>query len=236
MSTPAVPVNEPLRLGEVLGQAIQLYGRRALAYVAVGTLQSGAFLIGLVVPWYAQLVVLAAAFVVSFALIVRLAVGDSFGGALRRLGRDWVVLLPLTLVVAVPFVIGGFSPVFLIVSILWLGLTSFAVPSVLLDDAPYAGPLDRPGRRFATALRRTVALAQADVMHSVGVALVLVLIDLLVGIVLAITLFSFADQGKVAAPAIAQAILSPFLFLGLTVLYFEQLVRAREGRRPAARR
>jgi hypothetical protein len=229
-------VDRPLRLGEVLGEAIQAYGRRPLAYVSVGLLQSGGFVLARYVSWYVQLVVLAAAFMVSFALIVRLVAGDSFGEALRRLARDAAVLVPLALIVAVPFVVGGFIPVFIVVSIVWLGLTGFAVPAVSLDGSPYRGPFDRPYARLVAALRRTVFFAQADFVHSIGVALTLVLIDLLFGVVLAIALFSFADQGQVAAVAVAQAVLSPFLFIGLTVLYLEQRIRAEQGKRPQRRR
>jgi hypothetical protein len=50
------------------------------------------------------------------------------------------------------------------------------------------------------------------------------------GIVLAATLVGFADNGRAVAVAIAQVILAPLFFLGLSVLYFEQKVRALSSR------
>jgi hypothetical protein len=64
------------------------------------------------------------------------------------------------------------------------------------------------------------------------VAGLLVVITLLVGIVLAVPLSSFADNSQQAAVAISQIVLSPFFFIGLTVLYFEQQVRASTVARP----
>jgi hypothetical protein len=51
-------------------------------------------------------------------------------------------------------------------------------------------------------------------------------ITLLIGVVLAIALFNFAENGQIAAIAISQIVLSPFFFIGLSVLYFEQQARA----------
>jgi hypothetical protein len=43
--------------------------------------------------------------------------------------------------------------------------------------------------------------------------------------VLAGTLIGFAENGRVVAAAIAQVVLAPVFYLGLSVLYFEQRVR-----------
>ena len=46
--------------------------------------------------------------------------------------------------------------------------------------------------------------------------------------ILSLALFSFAENGRVAALAISQIVLSPFFFIGLSVLYFDQQARAAE--------
>jgi F0F1-type ATP synthase assembly protein I len=65
-------------------------------------------------------------------------------------------------------------------------------------------------------------------VHAFGVAAILIVITLLVGVVLAIALAGFAENGQVVAIALSQIVLSPFFFIGLTVLYFEQRARAEE--------
>ena len=44
-------------------------------------------------------------------------------------------------------------------------------------------------------------------------------------VILSLALFSFAENGRVAALAISQVVLSPFFFIGLSVLYFDQQAR-----------
>jgi hypothetical protein len=47
------------------------------------------------------------------------------------------------------------------------------------------------------------------------------------GIVLATALVGFAENGREIAVAISQVLLAPVFFFGLSVLYYEQKVRAR---------
>jgi hypothetical protein len=63
-----------------------------------------------------------------------------------------------------------------------------------------------------------------------GVCAALVLIYALLGPLLAVLLTGFADNGSLAASVIANGVLGPFFFLGLSMLYFEQ--RARESSSP----
>ncbi|MGH2996477.1 MAG: hypothetical protein ACRDM9_09190, partial [Gaiellaceae bacterium] len=80
--------------------------------------------------------------------------------------------------------------------------------------------------RLSYALYRSVALARAEYLHAVGVVAALVLLSLLLGILLAAALVGFAENGRVVSAALAQVVLAPFFFLGLSVLYFEQRARA----------
>jgi hypothetical protein len=75
------------------------------------------------------------------------------------------------------------------------------------------------------AFRRTVALARADYLHSAGVVCALIVLYLLLGLLLASMLVSFAENGGLAALALVQVVLAPFFFLGLSVLYFDQRAR-----------
>jgi hypothetical protein len=49
---------------------------------------------------------------------------------------------------------------------------------------------------------------------------------LVIGILIGVALVGFADNGRLVAVALAQVVLAPLFFLGLSVLYYEQRARA----------
>lgn len=220
----AVEISKPLRLGEVLAAAITLYGRRPWAYVAVGLVQAAALLVSVVTPIAADLAILSVAFVVSFAVVVRLVVGDTVEDAARRMLLALPALVPLAVLVALPFTLASSWILLWLVAVVWLAFTGFAVPAAMVDERPSSSWVER----LNAAVRRSTALARVEFLHALGVAAALFVINIVVGVLLAVALASFADNGQLAAVAIAQVVLAPFFFLGLTVLYFEQLARARD--------
>ncbi len=230
MTATDVEIRKPLRIGDLLAAAMRIYGSRPLAFLAMGLVQAGALIATVWLPFAADLVVVALAFGIAFALVVRLVVGDSIKAAARRTLDRLPVVATLGLVIGIPFSFAASFLIFLIVAAAWLGLSTFAIPAAMIEepeDTRYAG-------RVAHALRRTVELARAEYVHAFAVAAIMIVLTLLVGIVLALALFSFADNGRIAAVALSQVVLSPFFFIGLTVLYFDQQARADErdpGRR-----
>ena len=225
----ALDIRRPLRIGDLLAAAVRIYGSRPLTFLATGLIQAGALVATVWLPFAADLVIVALAFGVAFAMIVRLVIGDSLEAAARRTLEQLPVVATLGLLVGIPFSFAASFLIFLIVAAAWLGMSAFTIPVALVetpDDTRYAG-------RVAHAFRRTVELARAEYVHAFGVAAIMVALTLLVGVVLALALFSFADNGRVAAVAISQIVLSPFFFIGLSVLYFDQQARAVErGARP----
>lgn len=231
MSVPAVvELDRPLRLGELLAAALRIFNARAWAFIGIGLIQAGALLIAALTPLPVGLAALCGAFSASFAATVRIVAGDSFGEALRRTGAAAPVLVALAFVVALPFYLGSSWLVLLIISVGWLGLTAFAIPVAMVEEPVEPGAASR----MAHALRRTLTLARTEYLHAVGVAAALVVIYILIGVLIAVALASFADNGRVAAQALAQIVLAPFFFIGLSVLYFEQNARfqALPGRPP----
>ena len=221
----AVELDRPLRLGELLAAALRIFSGRAWAFIALGLLQAGALAAAAATPIPLGIAILAAAFAAAFAASVRLIVGDPFSEALRRTGEAAPVLIPLAFVVAVPFYLGSAWLLLLVLSVGWLALTAFAIPVAMVEtpaDTTWFG-------RFSYALQRTLTLARTEYLHAVGVAAALVVIYILVGVILAVALASFADNGRIVAQALAQIVLAPFFFIGLGVLYFEQKARAVES-------
>lgn len=220
----ALDVRRPLRIGDLLAASIRIYGSRPLAFLATGLIQGCALIATVWLPFAADLVLVALSFGIAFALIVRLVVGDSIETAAGRTLELLPAVASLALVVGIPFSFAASFLIFLIVAAAWLGLATFAIPVAMIEtpeEAGYAG-------RMAHALRRTVELARVEYMHAFGVAAIMIVLTLLIGVVLSLALFSFADNGRIAALAISQIVLSPFFFIGLSVLYFDQQARAEE--------
>jgi hypothetical protein len=227
MATPAAhEIDRPLRLGEVLAAAIRVFNARPWPYLALGVLEAGVFLLANTVDSAAGLPMLAVSFVAAFAVVVRLVVGDRFAPAWRRVAGAAPVLLALAFVVAVPFYLGfALGLVLLLFSAAWLGLTAFAIPAAMVEQPR------EPGWLAATvyALQRTKQLAATEYVHALSVSAVLLVVYVLVGIALAIALQSYADNSRLVAQALVQIVLTPFFFISLTILYFDQRARALES-------
>lgn len=220
----ALEIRKPLRIGDLLAAAVRIYGSRPLAFLATGLIQGCALIATVWLPFAADLVLVALSFGVAFAVVARLVVGDSIEAAGQRTLGLLPVVASLALVVGIPFSFAASFLIFLIVAAAWLGLSTFAIPVAMIEapeEASYAG-------RMAYALRRTVELARVEYVHAFGVAAIMIVLTLLVGVILSLALFSFAENGRVAALALSQIVLSPFFFIGLSVLYFDQQARAEE--------
>jgi hypothetical protein len=216
-----VIIDRPLGLGELLAETVRLYGERAAAALGVGAVLAAAIAVAFSAHPLVDLVLLSLAFTACYAAAARLAAGDAFAEAWAQVVVRAPVLLPLTLVVPVPSAIalrylGLFG---LVPFAAWIGLVGFSIPIAMLERAD-----------LRRALTGSLSLARNEYLHAVGVAAALVIANLLVAIVLAGLLASFADNGGIAATALAQLVLAPFFFLGLSVLYFEQRARAVSSR------
>jgi hypothetical protein len=166
--------------------------------------------------------------VAAFGAATRLVSGDSFREAWAQVAVRLPVLLVLALVVGLPFVLASTYLLLLVLAALWLGLTGFAVPVAVTErDAARAGWM----QGVAYALERTIVLAKAEYLHAAGVAAALLITNFLVAVILGGALVSFADNSRIVAAILAQFVLAPFFFLGLSVLYFEQRTRV-AGRTP----
>ena len=223
----SLTINRPLGLSELLAETVRLYGHRFGAAVGLGLPVGGAFLATLVVPVALDIVVLAIVFTVSYAAAARLTAGDPFWEAWAQVGLRLPILLVLTVVVAVPFAVAVTQLFLLVPAVAWLGLTGFSIPVTMLERDPNEGNLFQ---RVGFTLSRALSLARVEPLHAIGIAAALVIVYIVLGIVLTSALIGFGDNGREVAVAIAQVILAPLFFLGLSVLYFEQKVRALSSR------
>jgi hypothetical protein len=219
----SVTVERPLGLSELLAATVHLYGSRFTAALGLGIPVAGAFLATLATPTVLDIIIVAFAFTATYAAAARVAAGDRLLEAWAQAGLRLPILLVLTVVVAVPFALAVGQLFLLVVAVAWLALTGFSIPVAMLEsDAETTSWFGR----LSYALSRSVWLARVEYLHAVGIAAALVMVEIVLGIILATTLVGFADNDRTAAIAITQIVLAPFFFLGLSVLYFEQKARA----------
>ena len=226
-------VDRPLGLGELLAETIRLYGERFWAALALGVVYTAAIAGAAIV--HAALYYLVAAFMVAaaYAGAARLAAGDSFGEAWAQVALRLPVVLVLALVVGLPFVLATSYLLLLLIAAAWIGLTGFAIPVAMLEREHEATSL---AARIAYALERTIALARAEIVHAAGVAAALVLVYLLLTPILAGALTGYGENSRTVAGLLAQLVLTPFFFFGLSILYFDQKARAVSSRPNPPRR
>ena len=217
-------VDRPLKLGELLAEAVRLYGQRLWAVAGIGLFLGAALLVASILGHLLfAIAIVAPAVTVSYAVATRVALGDSAGEAWAQAGLRAPVLAPLTVIVSVPFVLGIVDVLILFFSVAWLAFVGLAIPVAMVERAPESTSWFG---QIGFALTRATDLARIEFLHVLGVSAALVVVYALLGPLLAVLLTGFADNGNLAATVIANAVLGPFFFLGLSVLYFEQ--RARE--------
>lgn len=209
------PLPEPLPpderpVGQLVAEAIRLYGRRFWPSLALGVPVALADTIALhltvgesIVLFLAFAPVFTAAFVAASAL------------ALGRPDRRSAVtaLVAGTLVFAVA---AFFLKWFALAAAAWLALLGLCVPAAVAE-----------GLGVGPALRRGAELARADYAHALGGIATLAIVFFLARFPLAFLLRSQADNTERAAIFVADLVVSPLLFLGAALLYVDQAARLR---------
>src|SRR5207244_4885316 len=152
----------------------------------------------------------------SFALATGLLAGERIPR--KRLAQATafgaITLFPAVLLLGLLGILGLLPAVF------WLGFAGLIVPVITLE------------RRRSYA--RAFELARADLAHAVGSLATLALVGLLTAYVIFFTLRSAGTAALRASAFVSVLVISPLLFLGGALLYYDQL--ARVGSAPRRRR
>ena len=230
MSRTRAPLPAPLpperrTIGQVVAEAIRLYGARFWPSLALGI---GPALFGV-----ADRELEGAVRVVFDVVLGPFVFAAAYGGAValvRPIGRGRSVLVAL----AAGFV--AFLPICLarlfrdfpgidLMAVAWLAFFCLAVPAALVER-----------RGFVDALRRGVQLARADYIHVLGSLATLLITIFLTGLVLFFSLRALSDQALRVAALLALLVLAPIFMLGAAILYVDQEARVESGPRPRRRR
>jgi hypothetical protein len=207
-------------VGQLIGEAIRLYGRRFWRCL----------LLGLPIAVFDQLslgqssVARAALFGIAAPFLAAAYAGAAVLALdIRPPGRRFAkaVLAGTAVLVPVAFLISWFA----LLAAAYLALVGLVVPVLIAEPVGL-----RQG--FLRASR----LGRADYIHALGSLAALVFVFFVVRIGLVAALQAQADNTARAAVALADVVVSPLLFLGAALLYFDQAARvvdsgSREKRR-----
>jgi hypothetical protein len=196
-------------VGQLIAEAIRLYGRRFWAALALGVplacadeLSFRLGLLGRTAVLLAFAPLLTAAFVAACALTA----------AERPPRRAFATAFAVGLLVFVPF--PPLALLFLLPGLAWLALAGLAVPAALLER-----------RGFRAALGRGIDLGRVDFVHALGSLAALVVVYGLSATALVQLLRAQGDQAERVALFLSDVVLSPLVFLGAALLYFDQEAR-----------
>jgi hypothetical protein len=210
---PPLPPEERT-VGQLVAESIRLYGRRFLPSLALGIGPAALNALVRVVDEATLVLVPTVGGVVLAACFVGacLIAGEERGGSLpAALAAGALVFVPF------PFL----AAIFLLPGLVWLAFVGLVVPVLVYE---------RIG--FRAAFLRATRLARADFVHALGSLAALAIVVFLTQSVLFFLLRGTGDQTQDIASFLASLVVSPLLFLGAALLYFDQAARENAKRVP----
>lgn len=201
-------------VGQLVAESIRLYGRHFWPSLALGIGPAILNVLARILDHWVTLVllptvggaVLAASYVGAVAIAAERPVR-----VLPSLVAGFLVFIPF------PFLVTAF----ILPGLIWLAAFGLVVPVLALERRGY---LDGFGRAFA--------LARADFVHALGSLATLAIVVFLTQSMLFFVLRGFGDQALAGASFVASLVVSPLLFLGSALLYFDQEAREDAKRVP----
>lgn len=200
---------ESRTVGQVIAESIRLYGHRfwpslalGLSVAGIDQVSAGRSLTTQTVILWAGAPLLTASYIGAVLLV---APG-------RRPPRTLATGLLIGLVVFAP--VPALVRFFVFPALAWLALFGLAVPVVLIE---------RIGGR--SALIRARQLALADYVHALGSLCALGIIYFITRVMLLLLLHGQADTATRVSAFVADLVISPLVFLGAALLYYDQAAR-----------
>jgi hypothetical protein len=200
---------ESRTVGQVIAESIRLYGQRfwpslalGLSVAAIDQISAGRSLTAQTLILWAGAPLLTASFVGAVLLT---APG-------RRPPRRLALALLIGIVVFAP--VPALLRFFVFPALAWLALFGLAVPAVLIE-----------GIGGRAALVRARQLGTADYVHALGSLCGLGILYFITRVMLLLLLHGQADTATRIAAFAADLVVSPVLFLGSALLYFDQAAR-----------
>jgi hypothetical protein len=201
---------ETRTIGQLVAESIRLYGRRFWLALPLGL--SVAMLEQVLIEFGNEIRLVLLATLGGGLLSASYAGASALAANTRLTKASTFVAIGAGAVAFVPFpllVLG-----FVLPGIAWLAFVGLVVPVAVIERAG-----------FRAAFGRAVELARADYVHALGSLSTLVILYVLTRLVLVLLLRGTGDQTERVAIFLADLVISPLLFLGAALLYFDQAAR-----------
>ena len=201
---------EQRTVGQLVAEAVRLYGRRFWASLAIG-IPPAALTVAVASISRAAGVVLFIAiggFVLTGSYVAGVVIAHSPPVSFRRLLSAYAI----GVVIFVPFSVLVF--VYVLPGLAWLALFGLAVPATLVE-----------GLGLRAALARGLRLGRADFVHALGGLCTLAIVVVASFVLVQFALLNFAENTARVAAFLSGAAISPILFLGAAILYEDQRER-----------
>ena len=205
---PAPP--EERTAGQLVGEALRLYGRRFWKALALGL---GPVMVAIAInalPSPQNLIFAATggAIVVTLCYVGACLLAKDVATTRRSL---LIAVIVGSLVFApVPFL----TRILIFPAVVWLAFFGLSVPVAVYE-----------GKGLQESLVRSVSLARADFVHALGSLAALAVVGFVSALALSSLLIQFGDQARSTAALLPLFLVSPLLLLGATQLYFDQAAR-----------
>lgn len=210
--TPEPLPPETRTVGQLVAESIRLYGRRFWPSLALGLAPAGVaqIVVGSSrVVWAIVFATLGSSlFTAAFIAASTLVSGTRLTprSAATAFAAGVLVFLPATLLVEI----------YVLPALAWLAFAGLAVPAAVIER-----------RGLRASLKRGIELARADYVHALGGLCTLAITVFLTHTVLFFLLRGNGGATGRAAEFLADLVLSPLLFLGSALLYFDQAARVK---------
>ena len=205
---PADP--EERTAGQLVGEALRLYGRRFWKALALGL---GPVVVAIAInalPSPQNLIFAATggAVVVTLCYVGACLLAKDVATTRRSLLT--AVVVGSLVFAPVPFL----TRILVFPAVVWLAFFGLAVPVALYE-----------GKGLQESLFRSVSLARADFVHALGSLAALAVVGFVSALALSSLLIQFGDQARSTAALLPLFLVSPLLLLGAAQLYFDQAAR-----------
>jgi hypothetical protein len=207
--------------GQVVAESIRLYGHRFWASLPLGLPIAVITQVSADHSLTAQTLILwAATPLLTAAYLGAVVIASPETPSNRALANAFAVGILVFLPVP------ALLRLYVLPALAWLALFGLAVP---------AAAHERLG--FRDALARGRRLAAADYVHALGSLCALAIVYFVTRVMLLLLLHGQADAALRTAAFLADVVISPLIFLGAALLYFDQAARVVDsGSRPRRRR
>jgi len=218
--TPPPLPPETRTVGQLVAETIRFYGRRFWRSLALGVtvalIDAAAISLSHASAIVFEVVVAGPLLTLSF-VGASVLVSDREKPPAGTLATAWLA----GSIAFIPFPFLAIA--FILPALAWLALVGLVVPVIVIERLP-----------LGAAFRRALTLARADYVHALGSLVTLALTYFVTRLGLFFMLRGGSGTAERTAGFLADLVLSPLLFLGGALLYYDQL--ARVGSSPRRRR